>query len=82
MYTFIAAIVILVLGYTFYGKLAQKVFKAADTPTPAITMEDGVDFMPMPSKKVFLIQLLNIAGTGPIFGEVVVLFIVFVTILA
>lgn len=90
MYTFIAAIVILVLGYAFYGKLAQKVFNVGDGPTPAVTMEDGVDFMPMSSKKVFLIQLLNIAGTGPIFGalmgacfgEVVLLWIVFGTILA
>lgn len=90
MYTFIAAIAILVLGYVFYGKLVEKVFNISDTPTPAVKMADNVDYIPMSSKKVFLIQLLNIAGTGPIFGalmgacfgEVVLLWIVFGTILA
>ena len=58
----------LVLGYALYGRLAEKVFAPDDRQTPAITDNDGVDFMPVKTHKAVLIQLLNIAGTGPIFG--------------
>ncbi|HJJ41690.1 MAG TPA: carbon starvation protein A [Methanocorpusculum sp.] len=68
MITFFAALTLLILGYFTYGKLAEKVLKPTDAPTPAKTMADGIDYVEMPTWKVFLIQLLNIAGTGPIFG--------------
>ena len=59
---------VLVVGYSAYGKLAEKVFSPDDRPTPVVSKSDGVDFVPMKTWKAFLIQLLNIAGTGPIFG--------------
>ncbi len=68
MITFICAIVLLIAGYLLYGRLAVKVFKPDDRPTPAVDHPDGVDYVPMKTWRVFLIQLLNIAGTGPIFG--------------
>lgn len=68
MFTFFAALALLVLGYFTYGKVVEKVLKLDNRPTPAVTMADGVDYVEMPTWKVFLIQLLNIAGTGPIFG--------------
>ena len=71
MITFITAFVLLVLGYVIYGAFVEKVFGAdATRETPAYSKQDGVDFVPMPSWKVFLIQFLNIAGTGPIFGAI------------
>ncbi|MCQ2608244.1 MAG: carbon starvation protein A [Bacteroidales bacterium] len=71
MITFISAIVALILGYIFYGTLVEKIFGIdKDKETPAYTKQDGVDFSPMPFWKVFLIQFLNIAGTGPIFGAI------------
>ena len=71
MITFVVAIVALVLGYVFYGALVEKIFGVDnERQTPAFTKQDGVDFMPMPLWKVFLIQFLNIAGTGPIFGAI------------
>lgn len=71
MITFIVSIVLLVLGYIVYGKLAERVFGIDPSrPTPANTMNDGVDYLPMPKWKTFLIQFLNIAGLGPIFGAV------------
>lgn len=51
-----------------YGKIVESIFRTTDEPTPAITMNDGVDYVAMSTPKVFLIQLLNIAGLGPIFG--------------
>lgn len=68
MITFFSAIVVLLAGYFFYGKLVENIFLPTDEPTPAIKNEDGIDFVPMRRWRVFLIQLLNIAGTGPIFG--------------
>ncbi len=68
MITFIAAIALLVVGYILYGKFVTKVFAPDERPTPAVALEDGVDFVPMNDKKIFLIQLLNIAGLGPITG--------------
>jgi len=68
MISFMLGVAMLISGYFLYGKYVTKVFGPDDRETPAITMNDGVDFVPMPTWKVFLIQLLNIAGTGPIFG--------------
>lgn len=68
MISFIIAIAALIAGYFIYGKVVVKNFGVDDRPTPAMTQGDGVDFVPMPAWKAFLIQLLNIAGTGPIFG--------------
>ena len=59
---------ILLLGYLFYGRLVERVFGPDDRKTPAIEREDGVDFVPLKPWKSYLVQLLNIAGTGPIFG--------------
>lgn len=71
MVSFLLSVVALILGYIFYGKFVAKIFGVdASRPTPAIEMEDGVDFMPLDWKKGFLIQFLNIAGLGPIFGAV------------
>lgn len=61
----------LVAGYLIYGKFIEKIFgPEPDRPTPALSKTDNVDFIPMPTWKVFMIQFLNIAGTGPIFGAV------------
>lgn len=61
----------MVLGYIVYGAIVEKVFGAdASRKTPCYTMQDGVDYIPMPTWKVYLIQFLNIAGTGPIFGAI------------
>lgn len=71
MYSFIVCLALLVLGYLLYGKLVERNFGIdSRRTTPCYTKKDGVDFMPMPSWKVFLIQFLNIAGTGPIFGAI------------
>lgn len=71
MITFCSALLLLVLGYVLYGVLVEKVFGAdASRPTPCRTMNDGVDYMPLPMWKVYLIQFLNIAGTGPVFGAI------------
>ena len=68
MLTFIICIALLIIGYIFYGKHVDKIFGSDDRETPAVTINDGVDFVPMKGWKIFLIQLLNIAGLGPIFG--------------
>ena len=68
MMTFIVAIIALLLGYLIYGAVIEKVIRPTTNPTPAVAQEDGVDFIPLPTWKVFMIQLLNIAGLGPIFG--------------
>ena len=89
MITLICAVLLLVAGYVLYGKLVERVFRPDDRPTPAAVHPDGVDYVPMKTWRVFLIQLLNIAGTGPIFGAllgavfgpVVFLWIVFGSIL-
>ena len=61
----------LVLGYFLYGSFVERVFGPdKDRPTPAVSRADGVDFVAMPTWKVFMIQFLNIAGTGPIFGAI------------
>ena len=71
MYSFIISLVVLILGYIFYGRFVEKIFGTdPNRITPAVAKNDGVDFIPMPGWKVFLIQFLNIAGTGPIFGAI------------
>lgn len=71
MFSFIISLVALVLGYFTYGKFVARVFSPDPSrTTPAFTKQDGVDFIAMPTWKVFMIQLLNIAGTGPIFGAI------------
>ena len=68
MITFLICVAFLIAGFFIYGKYVTKVFGPDDRITPAVEINDGVDYVPMPTWKVFLIQLLNIAGTGPIFG--------------
>lgn len=70
MITFSISLVLLVLGYFIYGKFVEKVFGPDDRPTPAVTNADGVDFIILPNWRIFMIQFLNIAGTGPIFGAI------------
>ena len=71
MISFILSVIALILGYVFYGKLVEKIFGMDEKrPTPAVSMADGVDFVTIETKKAFLIQFLNIAGLGPIFGAV------------
>lgn len=67
--TFGISILLLVLGYALYGRLAERVYGGdLNMPMPCNTKADGVDYVRMPTWKVFLIQLLNIAGLGPVFG--------------
>ncbi len=70
MILFLLGIAILVLGYIFYGTFVEKLFEPDDRETPAFALEDGVDFVPMDISQNSLVQLLNIAGTGPIFGPI------------
>ena len=70
MITFFISFVALVLGYLLYGKFVSKVFVPDDRKTPAVVINDGIDYVPMPNWKIFMIQFLNIAGTGPIFGAI------------
>ncbi len=71
MITFIICFALLVLAYFTYGKFVEKIMQPdADRKTPAYTMTDGVDYVPMPAWKMFMIQFLNIAGLGPIFGAI------------
>ena len=71
MLTFTISLVLLVLGYLLYGAFVDRVFGSdPKRQTPCYTLRDGVDYLPMPTWKVFLIQFLNIAGTGPIFGAI------------
>jgi carbon starvation protein CstA len=71
MITFLLALILLICGYFTYGVLVEKIFKPDESrTTPALTVNDGVDYVPLDWKKVFLVQLLNIAGLGPIFGAI------------
>ncbi len=71
MYTFIVSLICLILGYVIYGKFVERIMEPdAKRETPCYALQDGVDYTPMPTWKVFLIQFLNIAGTGPIFGTI------------
>ena len=89
MITFFVCLALLIVGFLVYGKLVEKVFHIDDRQTPAVAHPDGVDYVPMKTWRIFLVQLLNIAGLGPIYGAiagacwgpVVYLWIVFGTIL-
>lgn len=71
MISFILSLVALIVGYLIYGRFVERIFGPDENrPTPAVSMADGVDYIVMPSWKVFMIQFLNIAGTGPIFGAI------------
>ena len=71
MITFIVSILALIAGYFVYGRIVEHHFGTDySRKTPAYELEDGVDFKPMPTWKVFVIQFLNIAGLGPIFGAI------------
>ena len=71
MISFIISIAILVLGYFIYGNYIERKFGIdTERSTPAISKQDGVDFVPLPLSKIFLIQFLNIAGLDPIFGAI------------
>ncbi len=71
MITFFLCIALLVAGYFLYGKFVEKIFHPdADRPTPAVANPDGIDYVPISNGKAFLIELLNIAGLGPIFGAI------------
>ena len=71
MVTFLISVLLLIVGYFIYGKIVER-FIGVDPSknTPAYDREDGIDYMPMPTWKVFVIQFLNIAGLGPIFGAI------------
>lgn len=89
MISLLLSFAMLIIGYFAYGRVVEKIFAPDDRPTPAFAINDGVDCVPMKTWKAFLVQLLNIAGTGPIFGAlmgavfgpVVFLWIVFGSIL-
>ena len=71
MISFLIALLALGLGYSFYGKYISGIFAPeTDRKTPAYTLKDGVDYIPMATWKVYMIQFLNIAGLGPIFGAI------------
>ena len=70
MITFTLCLLALVAGYFIYGRFIEHVFGPDDRKTPAITKADGVDYIPLPTWKIFMIQFLNIAGLGPIFGAI------------
>lgn len=70
MVTFSLALVLLIVGYLVYGAYVDRIFSPDDRKTPALTKTDGVDYIPLPTWKIFMIQFLNIAGLGPIFGAI------------
>ncbi|MCI6277438.1 MAG: carbon starvation protein A [Clostridium sp.] len=71
MISFLVSLVALIVGYIIYGKFVEKTFAIDDNiKTPAESMQDGIDYVPMSWPKIFLIQFLNIAGLGPIFGAI------------
>ncbi len=70
MISFTLSLVLLVIGYCVYGKIIERIFGPDGRKTPAIEKADGVDYVVLPGWKIFMIQFLNIAGTGPIFGAI------------
>lgn len=70
MISFTVSLVALILGYLLYGRFVERVFGSDSRVTPAIAKADGLDYIALPNWKVFMIQFLNIAGTGPIFGAI------------
>lgn len=71
MISFLISLAILVIGYFVYGRFVSRVFGVNDLrKTPCYTQQDGIDYIPLPTWKVYMIQFLNIAGLGPIFGAI------------
>ena len=70
MITFTLSLLLLIVGYIIYGGYVNRLFSPDNRKTPALTKTDGVDFLPLPTWKIFMIQFLNIAGLGPIFGAI------------
>ena len=70
MITFTLALLLLIGGYFIYGSYVNRIFSPDNRKTPALTKADGVDYIPLPTWKIFMIQFLNIAGLGPIFGAI------------
>ena len=70
MISFTISLVALVLGYLLYGRFIERIVAPDNRVTPAVAKADGLDFIVLPNWKVFMIQFLNIAGTGPIFGAI------------
>ena len=70
MKLFFTGLLILVAGYFVYGSIVKKILKPDDRETPAVTDSDGVDFLVLPNWENMLIQLLNIAGIGPVIGVI------------
>ena len=70
MITFTICLLALIAGYFIYGRVVERIFAPDDRKTPALTKTDGVDYIPLPTWKIFMIQFLNIAGVGPIFGAI------------
>ena len=70
MISLLISLAVLLVGYLVYSRVVEKVFAPDDRQTPAIAINDGVDCVPMKPWRAFLVQLLNIAGTGPIFGAI------------
>ena len=70
MISFTLSIIALIIGYFLYGRFVERVFGPDDRVTPAVSKADGLDYIVMPGWKIFMIQFLNIAGTGPIFGAI------------
>ena len=70
MVTFSVSLLALVLGYFLYGRFVERIFSPDDRVTPAVAKADGLDYIVLPNWKIFMIQFLNIAGTGPIFGAI------------
>ena len=90
MFSFLICLALLIGGYFVYGGIVEKTFGPDDRETPAVKINDGVDYVVLPKGKLFMIQLLNIAGLGPSFGAlqgalwgpIVFLWITFGTIFA
>ncbi|MCD7901743.1 MAG: carbon starvation protein A [Bacteroides sp.] len=70
MITFTICLLILIAGYFVYGKFVERIMRPDNRKTPAVVHPDGVDYIPMPAWKLYMIQFLNIAGLGPIFGAI------------
>ncbi|MBQ8968601.1 MAG: carbon starvation protein A [Bacteroidaceae bacterium] len=70
MISFFICLVFLVVGYMVYGRVVERVFGPDDRETPALRRADGIDYIVLPGWRIFMIQFLNIAGTGPIFGAI------------
>ncbi|MCR5820912.1 MAG: carbon starvation protein A [Bacteroidaceae bacterium] len=70
MITFFISLIALIIGYMVWGRVAERVFGPDDRVTPAIAKADGIDYIVLPGWRIFMIQFLNIAGTGPIFGAI------------